>query len=205
MHKGVHRRWRMAALLATGIAIGVVIAGTPAGAHVTDWTHNWTQHIRPKADARYYTKTQANARFSRAFASDRAPGLTTITGVHGAGRTEVDSVAVVAGSYFVSANVLIFNTSATVDAEPRCYLMAPGQELEGIYHRLSPDAGTNVYRLFFPIQAIATLSSPGSFRVECSKNEAGESVGAIAQIFAIRVNAVTQRGTSPVPSALLEP
>jgi hypothetical protein len=27
--------------------------GTPAGAHVSGWSHNWKKHVRPKADARY--------------------------------------------------------------------------------------------------------------------------------------------------------
>ena len=47
------RRWKVVALLATGIMIGVVMAGTPAGAHVSGWAHNWSKHIRPKADKRY--------------------------------------------------------------------------------------------------------------------------------------------------------
>lgn len=57
------RRWKLVALLATGIAIGVVMVGTPAGAHVASWAHNWNTHIKPRADARYYTKPQANGRF----------------------------------------------------------------------------------------------------------------------------------------------
>jgi hypothetical protein len=57
------RRWRIIALLATGVAIGVVIAATPATGHISGWTHNWKQHIKPKTDARYYTKTQSNTRF----------------------------------------------------------------------------------------------------------------------------------------------
>jgi hypothetical protein len=47
------RRWKAVALLASGIAIGVVMVGTPAGAHVAGWTHNWNKHIKPKADKRY--------------------------------------------------------------------------------------------------------------------------------------------------------
>ena len=57
------KRWRIIALLATGIAIGVVMAATPATGHISSWTHNWTQHIKPKTDARYYTKQQSNNRF----------------------------------------------------------------------------------------------------------------------------------------------
>jgi len=49
----MERRWRLVALLAAGIAIGVVMVATPAGAHVAGWAHNWNQHIKPKADKRY--------------------------------------------------------------------------------------------------------------------------------------------------------
>jgi hypothetical protein len=48
------RRWKVVAILATGIMIGVVIAGTPAGAHVGGTVaHLWNKHIKPKADKRY--------------------------------------------------------------------------------------------------------------------------------------------------------
>jgi hypothetical protein len=48
------RRWKVVALLATGIVIGVVMAGSPAGAHHVGGTvnHLWG-HLRPKTDARY--------------------------------------------------------------------------------------------------------------------------------------------------------
>jgi hypothetical protein len=39
------------------------MVGTPAGARVAGWAHNWTEHIRPRTDARYYTKHQANKRY----------------------------------------------------------------------------------------------------------------------------------------------
>jgi hypothetical protein len=60
MHR--ERRWKLVALLATGMAIGVVMTGTPAGAHVAGWAHNWKQHIKPKTDARYPLKMWAVVR-----------------------------------------------------------------------------------------------------------------------------------------------
>ena len=58
------RRWRSIALLAIGIVIGVAMTATPVSAHVgSNVTHLWKTHLRPKADARYYTKLQANARY----------------------------------------------------------------------------------------------------------------------------------------------
>jgi hypothetical protein len=52
------RRWKLVALLAAGMAIGVVMVGTPAGAHVGGTvTHLWG-HLKPKADARYVNETE---------------------------------------------------------------------------------------------------------------------------------------------------
>jgi hypothetical protein len=70
------RRWRTAALLATGIAIGVAMTATPVSAHIgTSVTHLWNAHIKPLTDARYYTKTQANTRYyTRAQANARYLG-----------------------------------------------------------------------------------------------------------------------------------
>jgi hypothetical protein len=42
------RRWKAVVLLAAGMAIGVVMIGTPAGAHVSGWAHNWNKHLKPK-------------------------------------------------------------------------------------------------------------------------------------------------------------
>jgi hypothetical protein len=47
------RRWKLVALLAAGMAVGVVMVGTPAGAHIGSVTHLWNKHIKPKADKRY--------------------------------------------------------------------------------------------------------------------------------------------------------
>jgi hypothetical protein len=51
--KRVTRRWRTAAVLAAGIAIGVVMVATPAASHIGGVFHLWNNHIKPKADARY--------------------------------------------------------------------------------------------------------------------------------------------------------
>ena len=55
--------WKVVALVATSMTVGTMMVGTPAGADVAGWAHNWTEHIRPRTDARYYTKTQANMRY----------------------------------------------------------------------------------------------------------------------------------------------
>jgi hypothetical protein len=61
----VSRRWRTVALVAIGVAIGTTMTATPVYSHVGGTvTHLWT-HLRPKTDARYYTKTQADRRYAR--------------------------------------------------------------------------------------------------------------------------------------------
>ena len=48
------RRWRAGALLATGVAIGLMVVATPGVSHVGGTvSHLWNQHIKPRADARY--------------------------------------------------------------------------------------------------------------------------------------------------------
>jgi hypothetical protein len=54
------RRWKAIALVATGLALGVVLVGTPAGAHVTGWAHNWNKHIKPKVNKQSVRVARAN-------------------------------------------------------------------------------------------------------------------------------------------------
>jgi hypothetical protein len=51
------RRWRTAAVLAIGVAIGTILVATPAGSHIGSVTHLWESHIKPKADDRYLQRT----------------------------------------------------------------------------------------------------------------------------------------------------
>jgi hypothetical protein len=48
-----NRRRKTVALVAASLTLGIVVAGTPATAHVGGWVHNWNNHIKPKADAHY--------------------------------------------------------------------------------------------------------------------------------------------------------
>ena len=58
------RRFRVVAVLAIGIAIGVAMMATPVSGHVgNSVTHLWNAHLKSKTDARYYTKAQANTRY----------------------------------------------------------------------------------------------------------------------------------------------
>jgi len=72
MKTGTGSRRRGFALVLVGLALGGALWASPATSHVASWTHNWVQHIRPKADVRYYTKANSNARyFTRAQADAR--------------------------------------------------------------------------------------------------------------------------------------
>ena len=53
------RRWKLVALLALGMVIGIALTATPAASHVASWAHNWKQHVKPKADKRYQQRLWA--------------------------------------------------------------------------------------------------------------------------------------------------
>jgi len=55
-------RWKIVALTAAIVA-AFGWASAPASSHVGGWAHNWTEHIKPRSDARYYTKTASNDLF----------------------------------------------------------------------------------------------------------------------------------------------
>lgn len=61
--------WKVATLIAAIVA-ALGWASAPASSHVAGWAHNWTEHIKPRADARYYTKTASNARYYTKTASN---------------------------------------------------------------------------------------------------------------------------------------
>jgi hypothetical protein len=63
------RHWKLIALVATLVAVtGWTVL--PASAHVGSWAHNWTIHIKPRTDARYYTKTTSDGRYYTKAASE---------------------------------------------------------------------------------------------------------------------------------------
>jgi hypothetical protein len=69
--------WRAIVLLLVGSVMGANLIA-PAVAHVGSWTHNWTAHIKPRTDARYYTKTATNNRVARGVFDGLSGGFPTI-------------------------------------------------------------------------------------------------------------------------------
>ena len=85
------RRFRTVVALAAGIAIGVAMTATPVSGHVgNSVSHLWNAHIKPKTDARYYTKAQANARYApqgaKAVDSELLDGLDSTAFLPAAGK-----------------------------------------------------------------------------------------------------------------------
>ena len=78
------RRWKIATIvLAVVAALGW--ASTPATGHVADWAHNWSAHIKPRTDQRYYTKAESDARYRRKLVPGRtASGIWAVGGGNGA-------------------------------------------------------------------------------------------------------------------------
>ena len=91
----MERRWRLVALLATGIAIGIAMVGTPVGAHIGSVSHLWNQHLKPKADARYVNERELLWAVVNA-------DPTTPTIARGSGVTSVTKSG--AGNYVVAFN-----------------------------------------------------------------------------------------------------
>jgi hypothetical protein len=52
------KRWAAVALLAAGMAIGIVMVATPAGAHVGGTVNHLWNHLKPKADKRYVNEKE---------------------------------------------------------------------------------------------------------------------------------------------------
>jgi hypothetical protein len=70
------RRWRAVALLVIGAIIGIIMVATPAGAHITTWTHLRDGHIKPWADKRYVRATGTLSIPGVAFVSSRDSAAT---------------------------------------------------------------------------------------------------------------------------------
>jgi hypothetical protein len=127
------RLWKIAALAATSMTVGVLIVATPAGAHVADWAHNWTEHIRPRTDARYYTKTQSNGRYytktqsnGRYYTKGQADGQYQRK-VAGSGQTQSGTFAASAGTGSYGSAAIEFRPTLPADIPvANAHRQAPG-------------------------------------------------------------------------------
>src|SRR5688572_19907018 len=98
MKTGTGSRRRGFALVLIGLVLGGALWASPATSHVAGWTHNWVQHIRPKADARYYTKANANARYFTKTQADARYYTKTDADARYVARSDVDGSRVTAFS-----------------------------------------------------------------------------------------------------------
>ncbi len=101
------RRWSLvvAAIVASLTFGGLVTLTTPAGAALaTNWGKIWKTKLQPKADKRYYKKTQANKKFAP------KPGL--IRGTYFAGGTSPS------GSILLSGGSISFGVAFSAAPTP---------------------------------------------------------------------------------------
>ena len=121
-----------------------------------------------------------------------SPVLVPITAVINAPTlTTVRTMNLPKGEYYVEASVFVVNLSAGQPAEPRCFLRSSGATLAGgttgFFQPIQPDAGTNVERAQFQLDAAFSLASAGTVRVECNKNQAIQNMEGGASMSALRV------------------
>jgi hypothetical protein len=121
------RRWRATALVAFGVLIGIALAASPATSHVASWTHNWSAHIRPKADVRYHTKAAADGRY---LPNRNLPRGTTIRGAY-----EANGI----GPAVTSINYTTINWGRQLASQPAAHFLKVG----GAPTTECPGSGTN--------------------------------------------------------------
>jgi hypothetical protein len=119
--KRVSRRWRTAAVLALGVAIGTVLVATPAASHIGSVTHLWNAHIKPRADTRYVNVNELKQLGMLRAQKDAGAGGTTVTA---GGRVQVNSVSIStsrAGFLVISGHAFINSD----EAAPTSYVLVP--------------------------------------------------------------------------------
>jgi hypothetical protein len=133
---------------------------------------------------------------SNVYVRDTGGSSVAITGVFGSGvNTLVRSMALPAGSYYITAFVFADNNSSTLLAEPRCSLHTTGTTVAagsgGVFVPIAPHTGTNSYRALFQLDSAITLSGAGTVTVECNKNTAAQLVNVGASLTAIQTGSIT--------------
>jgi hypothetical protein len=159
------RRWRLVALLATGVAIGATMAAAPATAHVGgSILHLWDVHIKPLADARYYTKAQVNA-YSSAQSAHRSSGPSSAAA--GPGFTTVVTQSVRPGFYVFVAKAVIITSSSTGSDCILTYDIGSG-EVEADRSNQAPFNSSVTARTTHNLQRLLQFgSSSATIRLKC--------------------------------------
>jgi hypothetical protein len=158
------RRWRLVALLATGVAIGTAMAAVPATAHVGGSVLHLWEHIKPLADARYASHAEVNA-YSSAQSAHRSFGPSNAAA--GPGFTTVVTQNVRRGFYvFVAKTVIITGTSTGSD----CILTydVGNGEVEADRSNQSPFNSSVTARTTHNLQRLLQFGrSPATIRLKC--------------------------------------
>jgi hypothetical protein len=112
--KVVSRRWRTAAVLAAGVAVGAVLFATPAAGHFqASIDHIWS-HIKPKADKRYVNEGCKSTRvLSQGFCIEKTNR--TATNIYAASETCAAAGGFLPPNLMLRAAALA-STAITLDA-----------------------------------------------------------------------------------------
>jgi hypothetical protein len=158
------------ALLAAGMAIGIVMVGTPAGAHVGGTVNHLWKHLKPKADPRYVNETEllwavvdgdgeAIVRGNRAVSVNRSS----------AGIYQVRFTRNVRSCVYVASTGL---TGASGNPPPgEIAVVGEAASVRGVWIQTWDSAGTSVDRDFHLIVDCGRTSAPA--RVVPSSASAG--------------------------------
>jgi hypothetical protein len=149
--------------------VAVAVLATPAGGHVGGTvSHLWNTHIKPRTDARYYTKTAANARYVNENELLWAVVNADVTIARSHGAVSVAGAGV--GNYIVRFNrdVRGCNYTGTIGLSGAAGVSAPGfitvvgaaVDVRGVFVTTDDVAGASAARGFHLIADCASQMSP---------------------------------------------
>jgi hypothetical protein len=141
------------------------MAAAPAAAHVGGSVlHLWSDHLRPLADARYYTKAQVNA-YSSAQSAHRSFGPSAAAA--GPGFTTVVTQRVRPGFYVFVAKSVIITSSSTGSDCILTYDLGNG-EVEADRSNQAPFNSSVTARTTHNLQRLLQFgSSSATIRLKC--------------------------------------
>jgi hypothetical protein len=157
MHK--KKRWAAVALLAAGIAIGVVMVATPAGAHVGGSVNHLWNHIKPKADKRYVNENEALWAVVDGATGNLARGNNVATtNRSGAGTYQVRFTRNVRNCAYV-ATVGLTGASGT-SAAADIMVVGEAANVRGVFVTIEDPPGTRVDRSFHLVVMCNRTTAP---------------------------------------------
>lgn len=170
------RRWKLVALVAAGIMIGVAMVGTPAGAHVGGTVNHLWNHLKPKADKRYVNETEL------LWAVVDGDGETLVRGNgavsvnrSSAGIYQVRFASNVRNCVYVASTGL---TGASGNPPPgEIGVVGEATSVNGVWIQTYDSAGASADRDFHLIVDCGRTTSPARVVVPRGESSGGENTG----------------------------